>query len=81
MALKTLESVLDLNTKTNMRDLAVRFGCFQAVDAATRLLSRYILTLELSWYILIVLSRYILTSLLWYWYILTLLSRYILTLL
>ncbi|KAK7114884.1 origin recognition complex subunit 6-like [Littorina saxatilis] len=41
VALKTLESVLELNTKTNMRDLAIRFGCLQVLDAAARLLSRY----------------------------------------
>lgn len=40
VALKTLESVLELNTKTNMRDLAIRFGCLQVLDAAARLLSR-----------------------------------------
>jgi hypothetical protein len=39
-ALKTLESVLDLNTKVSMRDLAVRFGCLQSLDFAVRLLSR-----------------------------------------
>ncbi|KAL8575900.1 hypothetical protein ACOMHN_027298 [Nucella lapillus] len=41
VALKALESVLDINTKTSMRDLAVQFGCLQVLDSAAKVLSRY----------------------------------------
>ncbi|XP_076449354.1 origin recognition complex subunit 6-like [Babylonia areolata] len=41
VALKTLESVLDLNTKTSMRDLAVQFGCLPVLESAANVLARY----------------------------------------
>ncbi|XP_025076274.1 origin recognition complex subunit 6-like isoform X2 [Pomacea canaliculata] len=40
-SLKTLESILDLCPKTSMRDMAVQFGCLEALDLASKVLDRY----------------------------------------
>lgn len=41
-SLKTLESILDLCPKTSMRDMAVQFGCLEALDLASKVLDRYV---------------------------------------
>ena len=40
MSLKTIESVLDLQTSSTVRDLSVQFGCTGAVTLAQQILQR-----------------------------------------
>ncbi|XP_051884504.1 origin recognition complex subunit 6 isoform X2 [Pristis pectinata] len=39
--LKALESILGLHTQLGIRDLAVQFGCIEAVNASNKILQRY----------------------------------------
>ncbi|XP_067854039.1 origin recognition complex subunit 6 isoform X2 [Heptranchias perlo] len=39
--LKALESILGLHSQLGIRDLAVQYGCTQAVDASVKILQRY----------------------------------------
>lgn len=39
--LKALESILGLHVQLGIRDLALQFGCIEAVDASSKILQRY----------------------------------------
>ncbi|XP_010076211.1 PREDICTED: origin recognition complex subunit 6, partial [Pterocles gutturalis] len=40
-SMKSLECLLDMNPRLGMRDLAVQFGCTEAVNTASKILQRY----------------------------------------